>query len=372
MFGRSRHGNQGAAGPHRQQSKSSVADDLRTATSLGAHIVNMPTILTGFSNVSCGKPEHQQNLGSLARLLILGLVIGTTAAGCAGRNNSLGDNGSIDDGDPLAAAEIADPLENVNRAVFAFNDQVDTAIIKPTAKVYRAALPEPVRDSVRSFLRNLRTPVILANDLMQGELGRAEETTARFLINSTIGVGGLFDVADNLSGIPYHDEDFGQTLAVWGLGDGFYLVLPLLGPSSARDGTGKLVDSFLDPLNYISGGTTQTFISVGRTGIEGIDTRSENIEALDQIRADSIDFYARVRSMYHQHRQYLIANGDDPNNISTPAIFILDTEDDGGGDFGSDFDGALGNDFGSADDGADSNGGQENERNTIEVDILND
>ncbi|MCZ6763653.1 MAG: VacJ family lipoprotein, partial [Alphaproteobacteria bacterium] len=159
----------------------------------------------------------------MSRILFLVLALALLLGACAGRDKGL-DKGAA--GDPRGTDEIADPLENFNRTMFAFNDKVDTVAIKPVARVYRFVLPEPVRKAIRSFLRNVNTPVILANDLMQGQFGRAEQTTARFLINTTVGIGGLFDIAEKV-GIEYHSEDFGQTLAVWGLGDGFYLVLPL-------------------------------------------------------------------------------------------------------------------------------------------------
>src|SRR5690606_17780478 len=115
-----------------------------------------------------------------------------------------------------------------------FNDMVDTLVLQPAAATYRFIVPEPVQDGIRNVLRNLNGPVILANDLLQGEFDRAGDTAMRFLINSTIGLAGIFDVASDW-GYEYHDEDFGQTLASWGVGEGFYLVLPLLGPSNLRD-----------------------------------------------------------------------------------------------------------------------------------------
>ena len=277
------------------------------------------------------------------RNLVLLVCVGMLATACARGDRGVETDGT---GSVIGAAEgISDPLEGFNRAMFAFNDKIDAAIIEPTAKVYRFILPEPIRLAIRSFLRNLETPVILANDLLQGEFARAEQTTARFLINSIVGVGGMFDVATDF-GIERHEEDFGQTLAVWGLGDGLYLVLPLLGPSSARDGIGMLADSFMDPLSYVGGGgATQTVVSGTRTLVSGVDTRAENIEALDQIREDSIDFYARIRSMYHQHRQFLIANGDDPNYVGEPDIFLFNSDGDLEDIFGDDFEDAFGSDF---------------------------
>ena len=133
-----------------------------------------------------------------------------------------------------------DPWEDFNRAMFATHETVDRAVLEPVARGYRAVTPQPVRNSVRSFLRNLRSPVILANDLLQGEFGRAGRTVARFGLNSTVGFLGLFDPATGL-GIERHEEDFGQTLAVWGVDSGPYLFIPLMGPTM-RDGGGRIVD----------------------------------------------------------------------------------------------------------------------------------
>lgn len=197
-----------------------------------------------------------------------------------------------------------DPLEIPNRMFFAFNEALDFAVIRPVAVTYRFIVPTGVRNSVRNFLRNLRTPVILANDLLQGDLERAETTFARFFINSTIGLLGLFDIAAD-SGYPYHEEDFGQTLGTYGAGEGFYLVLPVLGPSSLRDGSGRIVDIFLDPLTYLA----PQEVNLGRAAATGVDLRSRNIEELDSLKADSLDFYARIRSLYRQHRESEINNG---------------------------------------------------------------
>ena len=210
-----------------------------------------------------------------------------------------------------------DPLEVPNRMFFAFNEALDFAVIRPVAVTYAFIVPRGVRDTVRNFLRNLRTPVTLANDLLQGDLDRAEITFARFFINSTIGILGLFDIAAE-SGYPYHDEDFGQTLGTYGAGEGFYLVLPVLGPSSLRDGVGRVVDIFLDPLTYIA---PQEF-NLARSATSGVDLRSRNIEELDQLKADSIDFYARMRSLYRQYRENEINNGapsgESPNFSEIP------------------------------------------------------
>ena len=198
-----------------------------------------------------------------------------------------------------------DPLETPNRLVFAFNEMLDVVVLQPAAATYRFLLPDGVRDSVRNFMRNLRSPVTLLNDVFQGEESRAGTTLKRFAINSTIGIAGLFDVADGM-GYSFHEEDFGQTLGTYGVGEGFYLVLPVLGPSSARDGFGRVVDHFTDPLTYL----LSRDIRLARFAVEGVDTRSRNIENVEELRRDSVDFYARVRSLYRQTRQNEINNGE--------------------------------------------------------------
>jgi len=208
-----------------------------------------------------------------------------------------------------------DPLEGANRFLFAFNDMLDTLAFQPLAATYRVILPDMVRDSIRSFLRNLRTPVILANDLLQGSWDRAETTLVRFAINTTVGVGGLWDAADEF-GYAYHDEDFGQTLGVWGVGPYPYLVVPIIGPSTGRDVAGIIVDSYLDPMSYFVGDE----IILGRRALEGIDFRSRNIETIEELRADSIDFYARIRSVYLQRRVDEINNGEPSDEYPSPGL----------------------------------------------------
>ena len=215
-----------------------------------------------------------------------------------------------------------DPLEGLNRFTFAINQFLDTMVFRPLAATYRVLLPQFMRDSIRSFLRNLNTPVILANDLLQGSWDRAGTTLTRFAINTTAGVGGLYDAADDF-GYPYHDEDFGQTLGVWGIGPNPYLVNPILGPSTLRDSVGILVDSFFDPLTYV----LDDEILLGRTFVRGIDFRSRNIEALEDLERDAVDFYARLRSVYLQRRVDEINNGDIDEDQPAPGLTLEDPAD---------------------------------------------
>lgn len=266
------------------------------------------------------------------RSLFTALAVMVLVTGCATQPKSGADGSSAQSDDQLYEAEYDnDPVELLNRFTFSFNLALDTFIFKPAAATYRFLLPTEVRDSVRNALRNLRTPVVLANDLFQGELDRAGDTIIRFAINSTIGILGLFDVADDM-GYPYHDEDFGQTLAVHGAGEGAYLVIPILGPSSIRDGIGTLVDYFLDPLTYVAQAYDAEDYLLARTAVAGIDKRSRYIETLDDMKKDSIDFYARIRSLYRQTRTNDINNGEDQGDSPTPGLYSLDfsfeTEDD--------------------------------------------
>lgn len=216
-----------------------------------------------------------------------------------------------DDPEARAAyAEVNDPLEPLNRATFGFNRVLNKVVLKPTAKVYRAVLPEPVRDGVHNALQNLSSPVIMANDLLQGEGKRAGNTFLRFLVNSTLGIAGLFDVAKSM-GLEGHDEDFGQTLAVWGAGEGPYLVLPVFGPSSPRDGIGMGVDIVMDPFFWIVRASDESYLNYVRLGVEGIDLLARNLDELEELERSSIDFYAAMRTRYRENRRGEILNGAD-------------------------------------------------------------
>ncbi|MGP1255196.1 MAG: MlaA family lipoprotein [Kiloniellales bacterium] len=199
-----------------------------------------------------------------------------------------------------------DPLEVFNRFMFAINDTLDLFILKPVAVTYRRWAPELMQEVVSNFVTHLGEPVTFANALFQGDWEHAETTGSRFLINSAIGFG-MFDPATGM-GLRQRDEDFGQTLAVHGVPSGPYLVLPLLGPSTVRDAAGRGVDFFLDPFSYLARTTDRTELSVGRTAAEAISFRAENIDTLDEVRRDSIDYYSRIRSLWRQQRERQIRN----------------------------------------------------------------
>ena len=217
--------------------------------------------------------------------------------------------------------ESIDPFEDFNRAVLDFNEVVDSVILLPLAKIYRAILPQPIRDTFRNFMRNLNAPLVLANDILQGEGERAGTTLNRFLVNTTLGAGGLFDVAASM-GLPHHDEDFGQTLGVWGAGEGVYIVLPIIGPSTVRDTLGKVGDTFINPLNYVAAAgddTEKIFFGhrydladlfFGARLLEVVDIRERLIEPIELLRKDplALDYYALIRSIYLQRRKKEILN----------------------------------------------------------------
>ena len=198
----------------------------------------------------------------------------------------------------------------------------DKAVIKPVAKAYRWALPEFVRTSIRNFLNNAKSPVIFINDSLQGSPSRAGETLMRFIVNTTAGMAGFFDVAGEY-GMERHSEDFGQTLAVWGIGEGPYLMLPVLGPSNVRDTVGRIADNFMDPFSYLMANNGLDYARLGMSVTDGIDLRSRNIEALDDIEKNSLDFYATLRSLYRQNRRSEILNGK-VQDIPVPEIHESD------------------------------------------------
>jgi phospholipid-binding lipoprotein MlaA len=208
-------------------------------------------------------------------------------------------------GPGLAQDRENDPLEPVNRAVFEFNRVLDGLILEPAARMYRTVAPEFVRDGVENFLVNLRTPIVLANDLLQGEFARAEKTLGRFMLNTILGFGGLIDVGGRVGMPERHSEDFGQTLAVYGVGEGPYLVLPLLGPSNPRDAVGYVVDLAFDPVFFLAPNDA----GYGRFGAEALTFREQNIETIEELERSSIDLYAATRTLVRQLRANEIRNG---------------------------------------------------------------
>ncbi len=209
-----------------------------------------------------------------------------------------------------AGEGVSDPFEDVNRAIFSFNNGVDNAIINPTLKGYRAVVPKPARTGFVNFLRNLKSPINFANQLLQGDIEGAGNVLARTVINSTIGIGGLIDVAAN-EGFEYEREDFGQTLAVWGVGQGPYLMVPLLGPSTIRDATGYVVDAVADPLRIYWDNTGEEGYNNWRMAGSYVVLKDELMDVMEQLEYGAIDYYATVRSAYHQHRAAEVSDQSD-------------------------------------------------------------
>jgi phospholipid-binding lipoprotein MlaA len=213
--------------------------------------------------------------------------------------------------DPEAVAQN-DPWEPGNRAVFNFDIQLDHAVATPVAKFYRSAVPELARDGIHNALTNLNAPVVFVNDTLQGDGGKATDTLGRFVVNSTVGVAGLVDVASRV-GIPYHDNDFGITLGKAGAAEGSYLVLPFVGPKPPRDLVGTGVDIAFDPLTYMSWNNSTLYVII-RAGLGVLDSRAASIDAVESIERSSIDFYATTRSLYRQNRAAQIKDGKSDNS----------------------------------------------------------
>jgi phospholipid-binding lipoprotein MlaA len=227
---------------------------------------------------------------ALAAIILFAAAAATVLSGCAATETGSGEQ----------IADSNDPAEPVNRAIFDANMTADRAVVKPVAKAYQE-LPAELRQSVRNVTANLREPSVTANDLLQGNLDRAWVSAQRFAVNTTVGVAGVADVAADLK-LPPHQSDFGETLAVWGVGEGPYLQLPALGPSTLRDAVGTAVGMAFDPLS-LSGVQALTYLGYARTGAEYVDSRGSHIEDLDDLEHNSLDFYASLRSIYLQHRR---------------------------------------------------------------------
>ena len=210
--------------------------------------------------------------------------------------------------------ETKDCFEGLNRGIFAFNQALDQIIIEPIAKGYRY-LPSPVRNGTSNVLSNISLVVTIPNNILQGEVSLAGKNTARFIVNSTLGILGIFDPASKLGLNDYEKEDWGQTLATWGVGSGCYIVLPILGPSTLRDATASLVNyaggnawyniTVDEDTHYVS-----DFDYYASRGMTGVDFRAKNIESFDNLEKNSLDFYASVKSLYLQDRKKRILNSD--------------------------------------------------------------
>jgi phospholipid-binding lipoprotein MlaA len=208
---------------------------------------------------------------------------------------------------PGAGQDPRDPLEAVNRQVFAFNEGLDKVVLKPLAQAYEKVLPVPVRDCLSNGFSNLREPSNAINNLLQGKAGESASDVCRFAINTTVGLLGCFDIATKM-GFEKHHEDFGQTLGVWGLGQGPYLVLPLFGPSTIRDSVGLGVESVLDVNFWLDNVPVRNTIFAVRT----INFRAELLKTDDLISGAALDKYTFLRDGYLQRRRNLVYDGNPP------------------------------------------------------------
>ena len=213
--------------------------------------------------------------------------------------------------------EIRDCFEKLNRATFAFNQGLDKAIIKPLAKGYRN-LPDPLQKGTRNAVRNLSNLITIPNNVLQGDVRMAIINTGRLVVNSTVGILGTIDVANKMGFPNYEMEDYGQTLGAWGIGPGCYIVLPVLGPSSVRDTAGSFINVLGgDPWYNASAHGNNEFLNqnifMASKVLSGIDFRANNIESIENLEANSIDFYASVKSLYTQDRENKIKNNQRGN-----------------------------------------------------------
>jgi len=256
---------------------------------------------------ACGGPGLALMIESVSKSMTAGVRRSVFAAAVAAA--LVGGCASGDTG----AAEVWDPIETPNRFIFAINRTVDMIAVRPLAVMYRDGVPEPAQKSVRNLLDNLGEPVTAINEVFQGDPSRAATTMARFLVNSTLGVAGLFDVA-TMFGMKRTKTDAGQTIGMWAgknvepENGGFYLMLPLAGPSNARDATGLMVDYAIDPFQIlpIAFNADWFWFSGPRYAMNIIDYRSRTMFALDDLEKNSVDYYAALRSAYTQNRAELI------------------------------------------------------------------
>ena len=234
-------------------------------------------------------PPTARSLSRLRAVVLCGAVSLVLLGGCASTGNP------------------RDPLEPINRGIYHFNDGVDKVLIKPAAEFYRWALPEFMRTGVSNFFSNLNDVIVALNSLLQGKLAQAGSDAARLIVNTTVGLLGLFDVATEM-GLEKHNEDFGQTLGYWGIGDGPYLVLPLLGPSSARDTVGWVGDYYSWPVTYVDDDGTRYFL----IGMRFVSARADLLEASRILETAALDPYEFVRDAYLQRRRNLVYDGKPP------------------------------------------------------------
>ncbi|MDH3700212.1 MAG: VacJ family lipoprotein [Alphaproteobacteria bacterium] len=223
--------------------------------------------------------------------------------------------------DPVANSEISDPIEPVNRVFFDFNIFLDRWLLRPVTRFYVNVVPEFLRLGIHNILDTVRLPVVAVNDLLQGEIERFGQTVGRFTVNVATGFG-ILDTAGELA--PGHEEDLGQTLAVWGVPGGPYLVLPFLGPTNIRDSIATAAETYGEPLGWVIdryyNDTILYSYSGGRTALTILDKRAQVLGQIEELEKTSLDFYATIRSLYVQKRRDEIRNGDETDPLPIPEI----------------------------------------------------
>jgi phospholipid-binding lipoprotein MlaA len=228
------------------------------------------------------------------------LLLAAIVAGCA--------TPPSDPAERAAFEQNNDPLEPLNRQTLDLNLFLDRILLKPVTKVYIAIVPEEGRDALKRALDNMKEPVVVINNVLQGDPRRAAISAGRFSVNSTLGVGGFFEVAAKM-GLEKQTGDFGQTLFVWGLPEGPYVVAPILGPSNPRDLVGMGVDAYSDPFSFLATVKAIDEIEIARFVLDGFDQRARVIDILDDLQKNSLDFYAQLRSLTQQRRAAELRHG---------------------------------------------------------------
>ena len=244
-----------------------------------------------------------------ARLILLALLCASLLPACA----SL----------PAGERDPRDPFERFNRSVYSFNDALDRGVARPVARAYVKVTPAPVRSGVSNFFRNVNSTTVMVNSLLQAKPKAFATETLRLVVNTTLGIGGLFDPASQF-GIPAGDEDFGQTLGRWGVRPGAYVVLPFLGPSTVRDTVGVAADQFTDPKYYL---VNDFWVKFSLTVASLIDTRA-GLLGTDEVLARSFDPYVFMRNAYLQRREFQVRDGSGPAEAEEFEIFEFEDEED--------------------------------------------
>ncbi len=249
-------------------------------------------------------------------LCFLTLLLAVAATGCRHTGSTAATNLS----DETTARALLEPL---NRASYRLTDTLDRALLKPLAVGYQDITPKPLRHAITNFFRNLSYGGVVVNDFLQGKVRQGMEDLFRIIVNSSFGIGGLVDMASDF-GLPRHEEDLGQTLAVWGVPAGPYLFLPLLGPSTARNLPNFALDAFLDPVNWLGNNTYQYSLN----GLELVNTRAELLQITDLVEESALDPYTFIQEGYLQRREYLVYDGNPPLDALDDEIDALFEEEE--------------------------------------------